>query len=137
MQTTFDYDDKVRVPPNVDTPGYCHSNAGPTEESAARLVRKGRGEKQMRMLAAYAEAAHGLSDFEIEAKCNMLAQSVTSCRNSLIENGYVTKTTMTRPGRAQWPVRVWEITSAGRKALQDAGSSTPIASASCTPRDAA
>lgn len=134
-QGVLDFQKGHSVPPNVDTPGFHHSNAGPTEVGAARAVRKGRGEKQMRMLAAYANSANGLTDYEMEAKCQMHTPSVTSCRNSLIENGYVVKTPYTRPGRAMLDVAVWQITPAGRKALRDAA--VPPLVASRSPKDAA
>lgn len=104
-----------------DRPGYSHRDAGATEVNAALAVREGRGAKRLTILEALVAADwNGLTDFEVERVTGFIAQTITSCRNSLVDDGYVKKTDRTRDGRAGLPVSVWVATQSGRNALRRA-----------------
>jgi hypothetical protein len=102
------------------TVGPSHAIDPPTSRQAARSNAVRSGTQRHAVLAAFAVAVDGLTDYEASIAAHLVRPHVAGNRRKELEDaGYVERTARTRPTDTGCEALVFFITDAGRRVLAE------------------
>lgn len=91
-----------------------HDNDPATSRAAALSV-DAAGQRRRVLLALFAAGESGMTDDELSSRCGLIRTSAGTRRGVLVKEGFVRRTSETRPTPFGRPAHVWTITSEGRE----------------------